>query len=129
VRALSKQLSIAEVAFDAWNATQLATELQDDGATMVKVGQGFASLSAPAKELEKLVKAGRLRHGGNPVLRWCAANAVVEQDAAGNIKPSKRKSTERIDGVVALVMALDRATRREGESVYNQRARRGERVL
>jgi phage terminase large subunit-like protein len=63
------------------------------------------------------------------VLRWCAANAVVEQDAAGNIKPSKRKSTERIDGVVALVMALDRATRREGESVYDQRARRGERAL
>jgi phage terminase large subunit-like protein len=63
------------------------------------------------------------------VLRWCAANAVVEQDAAGNIKPSKRKSTERIDGVVALVMALDRATRREGQSAYNQRARRGERVL
>src|SRR4029453_13768229 len=68
MRALSSQLSIAEVAFDAWNATQLATELQDDGGTMVKVGQGFASLSAPSKELEKLVKAGKLRHGGHPVL-------------------------------------------------------------
>ena len=48
-------------------------------------------------------------HGGNPVLRWQAANVTVEQDAAGNIKPSKRKSTERIDGIVAMVMALGRA--------------------
>ena len=73
------------------------------------IGQGFSSLSAPARELEKLVVAQALRHGGHPVLRWCAANCVVEQDAAGNLKPPKRKSTERIDGIVALVMALARA--------------------
>jgi hypothetical protein len=75
---------------------------------MVPVGQGFASLTAPSRQLEKLVIGQQLRHGGNPVLRWMASNVAAETDAAGNIKPSKKRSTERIDGIVALIMALSR---------------------
>jgi phage terminase large subunit-like protein len=99
------------------------TQLQDDGHEVVPFGQGYASLSAPSKELEKLVLSKGLRHDGNPVLRWCASNVMIETDAAGNIKPSKRKSTERIDGIVALVMAIGRAIVAEPEfrSVYEDR--------
>lgn len=102
-------ITIRELAYDRWNATQLITQLGGDGLTVVPVGQGYASMAAPAKELEKLLLGGKLRHDGNPVMRWMLANVAVEQDPAGNIKPSKAKSTERIDGVVALVMALSRA--------------------
>ncbi|NLX25090.1 MAG: terminase large subunit, partial [Lentisphaerae bacterium] len=83
-------------------------------ATMVPFGQGFASMSGPTKELLNLVLSHKIRHGGNPVLRWMADNVVVQKDAAGNIKPDKEKSTEKIDGIVALIMALDRAIRNGG---------------
>ena len=63
-------------------------------------------MSDPAKELEALVKSGKLNHGGHPVLRWMASNCMIDQDAAGNIKPNKARSTEKIDGIVALIMAL-----------------------
>ena len=61
-------------------------------------------MTAPTKELEKLVVSGKLRHGGHPVLRWMASNVAVELDAAGNLKPSKKRSTERIDGIVAAII-------------------------
>ncbi|MHB1126866.1 MAG: terminase TerL endonuclease subunit [Bacillota bacterium] len=105
--------NIREVGHDPWNATQLALDLQGDGFTMVPVRQGFASLSPPTKELLNFVLSKRLRHGGNPVLRWMADSMVVKTDAAGNLKPDKSKSTARIDGMVALIMAIDRATRNE----------------
>lgn len=111
IRELSERYDIREIAYDRWGATQLVTQLQADGATCVPFGQGFASMSAPMKELDKLIASGALRHGGHPVLRWMAGNVAIEQDAAGNLKPSKKKSTEKIDGIVALVMAIDRATR------------------
>ena len=101
---------IGELAYDRWNATQLITQLMDDGATCVPVGQGYASLSAPTKDWLARVAAGRVRHGGNPVLRWMAANLVVTQDPAGNLKPDKAKSTERIDGQAAAITALSRLT-------------------
>jgi len=76
-------------------------------------------MSAPTKKLEEVVLSERLRHGGHPVLRWMAGNVSIEQDAADNWKPSKKKSRERIDGVVALVMGLDLASRGfEAESIY-----------
>jgi phage terminase large subunit-like protein len=79
-------------------------------------------MSAPTKELEKLVMGRQLFHGGNPVLRWMAGNVTVERDAAGNIKPSKKKSTERVDGIVALAMALGRAmVRTDEEAVLDVR--------
>lgn len=120
---LSEKYQIKEIAFDPWNATQLVRDLEDDGATMVPMRQGFVSMTGPTKEFLTLVLSRRIRHGGHPVLRWMADNMVVRKDPAGNLKPDKEKSTEKIDGMVALIMALDRAMRHEGEgaSVYETR--------
>jgi phage terminase large subunit-like protein len=104
------EFQVREIAFDPWNATDLVTRLQEaDGFVCVPMRQGFNSLSAPTKALEKLILSKALHHDGHPVLRWCVSNVVVETDAAGNLKPSKAKSSEKIDGVIALVMAIDRA--------------------
>lgn len=117
---LGEQYHIMEIGIDRWNATQLMTNLQGDGFTMVPIGMGFKDQSPPMKELMKLFLAGRITHGGNPVLRWMAQNVVAETDAAENIKPSKAKSQDRIDGMVALIMAIDRAVRHEIQgSVYD----------
>ena len=107
MRTLAAEYAIAAIHFDRWNASQLIHELQTDGAVCAAMGQGFASLTAPTRELETRILSRRLRHGGHPILRWMAASVAAEQDAAGNIKPSKSKSTARIDGIVALIMALD----------------------
>ena len=123
INALGKRYNIREIAFDRWNATQLTTQLQGDGFTMVPFGQGFVSMAAPTKELEKLLLSNRLAHGGNPVARWMASNVAVRTDPAGNLKPDKEKSSEKIDGIVALVMALGRAIVQPApeESVYAAR--------
>lgn len=98
---------IQRIAYDPWNATQTALKMQDeDGMTMIEHRQGYKSMSEPTKETLKLIMGGRLAHGGNPILRWCADNLMVTQDPAGNVKPAKDKSTGRIDGFVAMVMAL-----------------------
>lgn len=111
---------VPEIAYDRWNATQLVTQLTGDGFTCVPIGQGFASMAGPTRELEKLIVGRELAHGGHPVLRWMASNAAAKQDAAGNVKLDKSVSTERIDGMVALCMALARAMLRltTGESTY-----------
>ncbi|MGK2857914.1 MAG: terminase large subunit [Thermoanaerobaculia bacterium] len=123
LRADGEHYEIVEIAFDRWNATQLSTQLAGDGFTMVKFGQGYHDMASPSRELEKLLAARVLAHGKNPVLRWMAGNVTAEMDAAGNRKPSKAKSTERIDGIVALVMTLGRAIVAEvqGPSVYEER--------
>ena len=122
INELGKQYNILEIAIDRWNATQLATQLTDDGFEVVAFGQGYASMNWPTKKLEEVVLAARLSHGANPVLRWMAGNVSIETDAADNWKPSKKKSRERIDGIVALIMALDRASRQEEfTSVYDKR--------
>jgi phage terminase large subunit-like protein len=110
VQELGEQYFIRSIAIDRWNATQLSTQLDGDGFEMVAFGQGYASMNLPTKKLEEIVLSGRLRHGGNPVLRWMAGNASFETDAADNWKPSKKKSRERIDGIVALIMGLERAS-------------------
>lgn len=124
IKRLGKLYPVREIPFDRWGAVRVSSHLEGEGFRMVQFGQGFASMSGPTKELEALVKAKRLRHGGHPVLRWMASNLVVETDAAGNVKPSKAKSSEKIDGMVALVMALARAIRREDDddedSVYEE---------
>jgi phage terminase large subunit-like protein len=119
----SQQYDIQEVAFDRWGAFQVSNQLTGLGLTMVGFGQGFVSMSQPTKDLLRLTMSKQIHHGGNPVLRWMADNIVVDQDAAGNVKPNKAKSREKIDGVVASVMALDRAVkgRAQGASVYDQR--------
>jgi phage terminase large subunit-like protein len=108
VRALADRQTVREIAYDRWNATQLATSLTSDGATMVPVPQTHAGLGPGWRELEKAILEHKIRHGGNPVLRWMAGNVEVETDAAGNQKPSKARSSERIDGMVALDMAVGR---------------------
>ena len=120
---LGQIYNIKEVAFDRWGATQISQNLTGAGFTMAEMGQGFASMSAPSKEFLRLILSKGLAHGGNPVLRWMADNVTAETDAAGNVKPSKAKSRQKIDGVVASIMALDRATRNQGaeESVYEKR--------
>lgn len=121
---LANRFEIRELAFDRWGSQKIVSELQDDGLTLAAFGQGIASMSPPTKELLHLVLQQRVRHGGHPVLRWCADNLVVRHDPAGNVKPDKEKSTEKIDGMVALIMAVDRAIRLEGGepgSVYDQR--------
>jgi len=110
IKELGQQYHIREIAIDRWNATQLATQLDGDGFNMVAFGQGYASMSAPTKKLEELILSQRLVHDGHPVLRWMASNVSIETDAADNWKPSKKKSPERIDGIVALIMGIDRAT-------------------
>lgn len=114
---------IREIAYDRWNATQMVQNLEDMGFTMVPFGQGFKDMSPPSKELFKLLMEGNINHGGNPVLKWMAGNVVMRQDPAGNIKPDKEKSVEKIDGIVASIMALDRCIRNGpgSGSVYDER--------
>jgi phage terminase large subunit-like protein len=102
---------IAEIAFDRWNATQLSLDLLDEGFPLIQTGQGFASMSGPTKEFLRLVAGGFYRHGGNPVVRWQAGNLITRTDPAGNLKPDKAKSADKIDSIVAGIMALDRAIR------------------
>lgn len=102
---------VREIAYDPWNAMQLTTQLQSDGFVTVPVRQGYASMSAPTKQLLSLVASRKLEHGGNPVLRWMADNLELATDPAGNIKPDRSASRAKIDGMVALIMGIDRATR------------------
>jgi len=102
---------IREVAFDRWGSAKLVTELDAEGITTVAFGQGFASMSPASKEAEKLILSCGIAHGNNPVLAWMMSNVTMRTDPAGNIKPDKGKSREKIDGVVAMLMALDRAVR------------------
>lgn len=120
---LSEKYHILEIAVDRWNATQMIQNLEGEGFTIVPFGQGFSSMSAPTKEFYRLLMEGRIIHGGNPVLRWMVGNVVIDTDPAGNIKVTKAKSKEKIDGIVAAIMALDRCIRQEGQSgsVYDER--------
>jgi phage terminase large subunit-like protein len=123
IKELGERFNIRQIALDRWNATQLSTQLDGDGFSVVAFGQGYASMSAPTKKVEELVLSGRLAHAGHPVLRWMAGNVSIETDAADNWKPSKKKSMERIDGIVALIMAVDLAMTQPSEfhSVYETR--------
>jgi phage terminase large subunit-like protein len=108
VLTLSRRFKLRELAFDPWGATDLSNRLGAEGIVMVETRQGYKTLSEPAKDLEARVVGRKVRHANNPMLRFCAANAVVTRDPAGNIKPDKEKATDRIDGIVATVMALSR---------------------
>ena len=120
---LSTKYHILEIAVDRWNATMLVEHLQNEGLTPFFFGQGFKDMSPATKEFYKLLMQARVIHGGNPVLRWMAGNVVVETDAAENIKVTKAKSPEKIDGIVASIMAIDRAVRNQSDSgsVYDER--------
>ncbi len=123
IESLGEIYNIKEIAFDRWGATQMVQNLEGMGFTVVPFGQGYKDMSPPSKELYKLLMEGKITHGGNPVLKWMAGNVVMHQDPAGNIKPDKEKSTEKIDGIVATIMALDRCIRnkKDESSIYDQR--------
>ena len=124
IEELGMKYNIREIAFDRWGATQMVQNLEGLGFTVVPFGQGFKDMSPPTKELMRLTLDQKIAHGGNPVLRWMMDNIHVRTDPAGNVKPDKEKSTEKIDGAVAAVMALDRAIRGGGElgaSIYDER--------
>jgi len=105
---LAKRYSMREIAYDPWNASQTAQSLAGKGYALKEFRQGFASMNEPTKKLEELIIAGKIRHGGHPVLAWNAGNVSVKNDAAGNLKPVKPDymSGKRIDGIVATIMAL-----------------------
>lgn len=113
LEAFSKRFKIDETAYDPWNATGTAVQLQEKGLTLVEFGQGFKSMSEPTKELEKLVIANQIGHvtprGIHPVMRWMVANVAVRRDPADNLKPDKSSAIGRIDGVVSTIMSLGRA--------------------
>lgn len=124
IEQLGERYNIREIAFDRWGAVQMVQNLEGMGFTVVPFGQGFKDMSPPTKELMKLVLEERIAHGGHPVLRWMMDNIFIRTDPAGNIKADKEKSTEKIDGAVATIMALDRAIRcgnNTGASVYDNR--------
>jgi len=124
IEQLYERFNIREIAFDRWGATQMVQDLEGMGFTVVPFGQGFKDMSPPIKELMKLTLEKRIAHGGHPVLGWMMDNIFIRTDLAGNIKADKKKSTEKIDGAVATIMALDQAIRcgnDTGESVYDTR--------
>ena len=125
IEELGQRFNIREIAFDRWGAVQMSQNLEGLGFTMVQFGQGYKDMSPPTKELMRLTLNKMIAHGGHPVLRWMMDNIFIKRDPAGNIKPDKEKSTEKIDGAVALIMALDRAVRcgagDSGASIYDER--------
>jgi len=119
VLALAEQWRFAEVGFDPWNALQLSLELEQSGLSMIVCRQSFASMSNPMADLSARVRERRLRHGGHPVLRWMASNMVAIADVNGNMRPDRKRAADKIDGVVAVLMALDRACRHQTGSAYD----------
>ncbi len=119
---LGMEYNIQSIAYDRWNASQLVIDLTNEGVPMSSFGQGFLSMSAPTKELEKVILGEQIIHNGNPVMSWMLSNIALQEDPAGNIKPNKAKSSEKIDGVVALVMSLgEHMTGEDINSVYDDR--------
>ena len=126
INRIARDYKLLDIAYDPYNSSQLMIELtEQDGLPCTEFRQGFLSMNSPSKLLEKLVLQHALHHGADPVLAWMASNAAIKEDAAGNIKPVKpaRSSARKIDGIVALVMALGRAQVREApkSSVYVER--------
>jgi len=103
---LAERFDIKDIAFDRFNSSQLIIELQNEGLTMYPFGQGFVSMSAPTKELERLVKTQNIKHGNNPVTRWQMSNVLLKRDPSDNVKIDKAKSGDKVDGPVSIVMAL-----------------------
>ena len=123
VNALARRYVVGGISYDRWAATQLVQELMADGIDMAPMSQGMASMAAPTSALLGLTLGRKLRHANHPILRWQADNLVVISDAAGNVRPAKHKARQRIDGIVALIMGIDRASRNAGAgaSVYEER--------
>jgi phage terminase large subunit-like protein len=119
---MADHLSVDRLSFDRWGSKQILQHLREGELDVAELGQGFAGISPAMKETEKIIAEGRLRTGGNPVLRYAFENLAVEQDAAGNIKPNRAKSSGHVDPAVAVVMAVDGYARAQfRESAYEDR--------
>jgi phage terminase large subunit-like protein len=103
---ISEKYNIKSIRYDRWSATQITKQLSDEGLNMIAFGQGFASMTSPVREMEKRALGGQLIHAGHPVLRWMAGNCVAVTDSQNNVKLDKKRSKEKIDGMVCLAMAL-----------------------
>lgn len=114
-----KNYRVQEVAGDAWNATQFMGQLEEDGFDVWAVPQTIRAMAQPTKELEGLVMDGKLHHGGHPVLEWMAGNVAVKEDESGNLRPSKKKSSGKIDGITAMINALARFIERKNRQKAN----------
>jgi phage terminase large subunit-like protein len=130
----AQTFAVRDLAYDRWNATQLVNDLVAENVPMRPLGQGFASMSAPTKELQRLVLAGtaeapKVRHGGNACVRWQIDNFAVQMDAAGNVKPAKHLAADKIDAVVALIMALDGASNQHEQRMTSAYEDRGLEVI
>ena len=122
INELSKKYRIQAIAYDRWNASQIVIDLQNDGATLDPFGQGFVSMSMPTKDLEVQIVAKNIIHDNNPAMNWMLSNVALQEDPAGNIKVAKNKSKEKVDGIIALIMALgEYYSADEGASVYEDR--------
>ena len=106
INLLKSRFNIRSIQYDRWNSSDLIPRLVDDGLNMQPFGMGFTSMSTPSKELERLMLETRCNTGGNPVARWCAGNVVLDVNAAGDIKPNRDRSAEKIDPIVAAIMGL-----------------------
>jgi phage terminase large subunit-like protein len=104
----SQRFDVREIAYDPWQATQLATRLQDQSAEVIEFRQTVANFSEPTKELDALMRSGRIAHDGDPVLAWMLGNVVGHYDAKENVYPRKERPENKIDGAIALIMALGR---------------------
>jgi phage terminase large subunit-like protein len=130
IRELCERFDVREIAFDRWNATEIKSNLLDDGLPVVDHGQGFASMNAPMRAFERAAISKNLRHDGNPILRFCVANVTVVTDPAGNIKPGKSSRRDlKTDAAVAGIMAVGRAEVNEGGCVYSDIAARPEGIM
>ena len=125
--ALSENYDIQSIAFDRMGAVSIVNALQRYKLEVTSFGQGFVSMSAPTKELDRLIGHRAAGHNGHPVLRWCIGNAVFKQNESGQVKLDKARSREKIDGAVALVMAIGESMTGSGKrrkSVYSGRGMR-----
>ena len=117
ISTIVEKYKLRAILFDRWGSHKIIKDLSDMGLTVLEFGQGFASMSPPSKELEKLILSRKIVFPDNPALAWCFSNVIAEVDAAGNVKPSKKKSREKIDMVVSCIMALDGALRNQKKEV------------
>ncbi|MBT9154464.1 MAG: hypothetical protein DDT39_01140 [Firmicutes bacterium] len=118
IKDTARRFRVTDAAFDPWQAAQIMQRLQADGLPVLEYRQTVQNMSAPMKELEALVLSGRFHHDGDPVLTWMVSNVVCHTDAKGNVYPRKEQLQNKIDGVVALIMALGRALVREDTGDY-----------
>jgi len=118
----AEKFDLREMNVDRWQAHQMASQLGQEGITVLGIGQGFQGMGLPTKELERRLLRRKINHGGNPVLRWMADNVSVKQDPAGNLKPDREASQGKIDGIVGIIGALDRLMLHEDTtSIYEGR--------